>query len=414
MFTLALCVVLLTQFQRLQREYAPVIVTGNMERTRKVFLCVIFMMITPSHEDLLSGVQLVTDLSNHLVPKLFQALAPGRENLVFAPFGLATNIAMLLEGAHGDTAKEILKALNLSPKSLDNMRTGFKAYCETFEEVGGSFNMALMLASQPLLSSYRQTLNRFYRANITVTSTFQNFTGIAPDNVSLELRSDSGVMSHWQDYERLASFSFLSHQDAAPFHRTPSEVVTVPMIPQVGVFRASRLEQLSAYAVELPLEVRTVSLLLLVPDSADNLDELLVKLSKVSLQQLVQEWLPETEFSVSLPQFTIVSSSIDLTPFLRQLGIRSVFNASSANLSSASKSPSVYVKSVTQDAYFSTSFVAVNSVGAVSSNLVPKRTRSKRDASSLTVDRPFLFFLLHRDTQLVLLAGKVQNPTQVP
>jgi len=44
--------------------------------------------------------------------------------------------------------------------------------------------------------------------------------------------------------------------------------------------------------------------------------------------------------------------------------------------------------------------------------VVPKRL--KRAATDLVVDRPFLFFLLHRDTQLVLLAGKVQNPTQVP
>jgi serine protease inhibitor len=44
--------------------------------------------------------------------------------------------------------------------------------------------------------------------------------------------------------------------------------------------------------------------------------------------------------------------------------------------------------------------------------VVPKRL--KRAATNLVVDRPFLFFLLHRDTQLVLLAGKVQNPTQVP
>jgi hypothetical protein len=44
--------------------------------------------------------------------------------------------------------------------------------------------------------------------------------------------------------------------------------------------------------------------------------------------------------------------------------------------------------------------------------VAPKRL--KREATNLVVDRPFLFFLLHRDTQLVLLAGKVQNPTQVP
>lgn len=112
-----------------------------------------------------------------------------------------------------------------------------------------------------------------------------------------------------------------------------------------------------------------MTLLLLVPDSSDNLDELLVKLPRVSLQQLVQEWLPHSEVSVSLPQFTIVSSAIDVTPFLRQLGIRTAFNTTSADLSAATAAPAVHVKSVTQDAFFSTSYVAVNSVGSVSTNL---------------------------------------------
>lgn len=112
-----------------------------------------------------------------------------------------------------------------------------------------------------------------------------------------------------------------------------------------------------------------VTLLLVVPDSADNLDELLVKLPGVSLQQLVQEWLPRSDTSVSLPQLTIVSSAIDVTPFLRQLGIRLAFNATAADLSVATAAPVVHVKSVTQDAFFSTSFVSVNSVGSLSTNL---------------------------------------------
>ena len=112
-----------------------------------------------------------------------------------------------------------------------------------------------------------------------------------------------------------------------------------------------------------------MTLLLLVPDSADNLDELLVKLPAVSLQQLVQEWLPFSDSSVSLPQLTIISNAINFTPFLRLLGIRSVFNATSADLSAAAVAPAIHIKSVMQDAFFSVSFTSVNAVGAVSTNL---------------------------------------------
>ena len=79
--------------------------------------------------------------------------------------------------------------------------------------------------------------------------------GVRPAAVSLELRSDSGVMSHWKDYDKLAAFSFISHQTAAPFHRTSTDTIAVPMVPQVGEFRAGRVHQLNAHAVELPLQV---------------------------------------------------------------------------------------------------------------------------------------------------------------
>ena len=130
------------------------------------------------------------------------------------------------------------------------------------------------------------------------------------------------------------------------------------------------------------LQVGTVTLLLLVPDSADNLDELLVKLPAVSLQQLVQEWLPHSEVSVSLPQLTVISSATDITPFLRLLGIRSVFNATSGDLSAATVAPGVHVKSVTQDAFFSVSFTSVNSVGSVATKLGKDRPVGGQTATS--------------------------------
>ena len=40
---------------------------------------------------------------------------------------------MLLEAAKGNTAKEILRALNISTNSLPDLRIGFKVYCDTFE-----------------------------------------------------------------------------------------------------------------------------------------------------------------------------------------------------------------------------------------------------------------------------------------
>lgn len=93
------------------------------------------------------------------------------------------------------------------------------------------------------------------------------------------------------------------------------------------------------------------------PDTPEGIDELLVSLPKEKLLQTVNS-LPLKETEVSFPQLAILTTDLDLGPFLRQLGIRQLFT-----------NPSGYVRSIKQNAYFSTSFVAVNSVGSFTAQL---------------------------------------------
>lgn len=257
-----------------------------------------------------------------------------------------------------------------------------------------------MMTTHALPKPYYDILTDYYRANVSYSSD-------PMDNATeqiLDLQSDSGVMSHWKDYHKLAVYTYLSHQAAAPFSLSDGRTVHVPMIPQVGVFRIGRLHRLNCIAIQLPLETRRVYLVLLMPDTPEGIDEMLVSLPKEKLLQMINS-LPLKETEVTLPQLAILSSNLDFGPFLRQLGIRQLFTNSNS-----------YVRSIKQNAYFSTSFVAVNSVGSFTAqlDLKPTTSRPKREASTLTIDKPFLFFLIHQQSEVILLSGAVQNPTQVP
>lgn len=131
------------------------------------------------------------------------------------------------------------------------------------EEAAGSFNAAMLKSSQRLSSSYAANLVKYFRANVSETPSFANTTGSRATNQTLELRSDSGIMSHWKDYQRLSAFAFLNHQASSPFQRRLNDVVQVPMIPQVGVFRSGRVDYLKSSVIELPLEVNTFNLLIM-------------------------------------------------------------------------------------------------------------------------------------------------------
>lgn len=175
----------------------------------------------------------------------------------------------------------------------------------------------------------------------------------------------------------------------------------------------------------LHLQARGTSLVLLLPERGEDSREDLVQLAP-RVPRLVAQ-LPPTEMEVLLPQLAAVSRAKDLRPALRALGVHTALDSSLRQ----------YVGSLTQDAFVSTSFVAINSVSSVGARLgecsgllallastmdclstrrclCVAAERSRRQATPrLVLNRPFLFFVVH-DGELIMLAGKVNSPAQVP
>ncbi|XP_034248353.1 serine proteinase inhibitor A3K-like [Thrips palmi] len=374
-----------------------------------------------------TAVALVTNSSNNLVPVLFKELAVPGENLVLAPFGVATNLGMVLEGARGQAAAELRAALGVNETHAELLRTGFRAVLARFqatadhEDVSGAFTEATLHSSRRLPDAYRALLEDYYLATLSAEAEKQaeqavSDNDLAPnDTLVLSLSSDTGVMSHWRDFHLLPVYVLLSHQAAAPFTRGPKDVVTVPMVPLVGVFRFGRVavgagkDASGAYVVEVPLEARGTSLVLVLPEAtgAAAVSETVAALS-ARIPRLVNKLAP-TEMEVLLPQLAAVSRGKDLRPALRAMGINAVLDPRMRQ----------HVGSVTQDAFVSTSFVAINSVSSVGARLAERAHRSRRESARveptprLVLNRPFAFYVVH-DAELILLAGAVHSPAQVP
>ncbi|KAK6640777.1 hypothetical protein RUM44_012474 [Polyplax serrata] len=372
---------------------------------------IILLLSNSTLQNVHYGVDLVTKLSNTWVPVIIKEISKEHENVVTSPYGLLSNLGMLLEATRGKTREEFLQALNITADDVGDLRKGFKAYCDLFlkysndPEAAGSFNSASMVSSFKLNATYKETLEKYYCANITENSGKMNHT-------TLELGSITGVMSHWKDYDKLAVYTFLSHQPMKPFKKRDGTIVGVPMIPQVGVFRGGRWE--NSNVILLPLQAKLVELLLIVPDEVAMLDVTLKKLHEITIPVLVES-LQKQEIEVFVPQASIVNKNYNLTSMLVRNGIRRVFDPVKANLSKASSfgpNDIIHLTKFDQNAFFSTSFVAVNSVSGISSASGNRRRR--RNAKSIYLDQPFLFFVIQKDTQLVLLSGKLENPVQVP
>ncbi|KAE9532038.1 hypothetical protein AGLY_010240 [Aphis glycines] len=355
----------------------------------------------------------------------------GRDNLVLAPFGVATNVAMMLEGLQGRAAEEVTTLFRLQAKEVrQQLRRGFKMIFDTFGDdsdgdFAGSYNKASVTSSRVMPSSYINRLSKYYQANVT-TIRSENSNNSLSD--ILELRSDTGIISHWKDYQKLATYTYLSYQPSAPFTKSDGSVVYVPMIPQTGMFKIGYVPQLKCLAAELMFETDKVSMLIMMPDDVNGSELMIERLSKDNYLDILDS-LGYQNTEVLLPQLAAFTNGLDLEPFFKKLGVKAAFNqtvsdnadnnnkTSSTSRDHASKFPVVTLVSMKQNAYFSMSFITINSVGSVGTKLGIRSSGSRQKrgiATKVVFDRPFVFFVYNKLTGLIMLAGKITNPTQVP
>lgn len=105
------------------------------------------------------------------------------------------------------------------------------------------------------------------------------------------------------------------------------------------------------------------------PNTKENMNETLKKLTNKKLAPFLLS-LPKKDYEVSIPQFSTISNDLDMTSFLKNLGIARIFRSGKEN----ERPRGVYISKVSQNTYFGTSFIGLKSVA--SSNAVMSKSFS--------------------------------------
>lgn len=116
----------------------------------------------------------------------------------------------------------------------------------------------------------------------------------------------------------------------------------------------------------------------MMPDDVNGSELMIERLSKENFLNILDS-LGYQDTEVLLPQLAAFTNGLDLEPFFKKLGVKAAFNqtvsadnnnkTSSTSRDHASKSPTVTLVSMKQNAYFSMSFITINSVGSVGTKL---------------------------------------------
>ncbi|KAK8939957.1 hypothetical protein KSP40_PGU016695 [Platanthera guangdongensis] len=362
----------------------------------------------------------------------------GGSNFVFSPLSLVAALSLTASGAKGETLRELLSFLG-SP-SLDHLHSASvhlaQAVRASNRELILSFvNGAWVDRSMPVNPSFVAVAASVYGAAIQpadfirqalleenkINNGIEEKTngiiknlipvGTIKDSTRLILANALYFKGKWQD----KFHKFLTRIEK--FYLLNGSATQTP-------FMSSREDQfISSHdgfkVLKLPYkkeggnhDSRSFSMLLFLPNERNGLHDLTRKV--VSAPNFIQEHVPRRRVDVGsfmVPKFKI-SFSFEASDVLKQVGLKSIFSTSSADLGGicleSSRVERLFVSSILHKAA-----VEVDEEGttAAAATVLTALPTSYTPPVDFVADHPFIFVVREDKTGAILFFGHVVNPS---
>ncbi|XP_063242445.1 leukocyte elastase inhibitor-like [Bacillus rossius redtenbacheri] len=356
---------------------------------------------------------------------LFKAVsAGGVENLVLAPIGVNILLALLEQGAAGQSALQLRSALRLERPQL---KEGYGGLSEDLQK-SGSQDVQLEVANRvfvdkdfPVQPDFLEVAARDFGSGVeNITSegggdainawvaraTHDKITNIVepvlPVGTVMVLANAIYFKSPW-----LNPFNkFYTHDNT--FRVNPTKNVTVPLMFQQDYFQTGSNEDLNCKWVELYFKGENYSLLVILPNEQFGLADLLARLAPSDVTKMLHEGAKKG-VSLYLPRFSLATKT-KLVPALKQLGITEVFEAGRSDLSGISSEP-LSVSDVLQKATMEIDEEGGVASAAAVGQIVALSAPVFLDLQEIRVDHPFIAIIVDRIREVPLFISTIVDPS---
>jgi len=375
------------------------------------------------------GVAAVVSANNQTAFDLYAQLqksSPG--NIFFSPYSISTALAMTYEGARGDTASEMQKALHFP--ATDILEPNSAAILASLNQKNASYKLktgnALWIQKNfSLLSSYVSAVQKYFggkaanldfaadpeKARTTINKYIAEQTAnkiknlIPPGNIDplTRLVLTNAIYFkgewHWQ-FDRKETYK-------ARFTISPGKTVQAPMMtmkPEKALFKYANTDGMQI--LELPYKGGRLSMLILLPhkDLHSIASSLTADRLKSDLARMKQTHLDE----ISIPKFEL-RIRYDLKSALEALGMKAAFLPNQADLSGMDGKRDLYVQFVLHQAYVKVDEQGTEAAGATAVGIV---TTAERPETTFLANHPFIFLIRDKTNGNILFFGKVVDPTK--
>ncbi|XP_025221165.1 serpin B11 isoform X1 [Theropithecus gelada] len=367
------------------------------------------------------------------------------DNIFFSPLSLLYALSMVLLGARGESAEQLEKVLHFH-HTVDSLKPGFKdsSKCSQAGRIHSEFGVLFSQINQPdsnytlsianrlygtkTMAFHQQYLScseKWYQARLqtvdfelsteetrkTINAWVENKTNGKVTNLFGKGTIDpSSVMvlvnaiyfkGQWQN-------KFQERETVkSPFQLSERKNVTVEMMYQIGTFKLAFLKEPQMQVLELPYVNNKLSMIILLPVGTANVKQIEKQLNL----RTFHEWtsssnMMEREVEVHLPRFKL-EIKYELNSLLKSLGMTDLFNQVKADLSGMSPTKGLYLSKAIHKSYLDVSEEGTEAAAATGDSIAVKSLPMR---AQFKANHPFLFFIRHTHTNVILFCGKLASP----
>ncbi|KFV76877.1 Heparin cofactor 2, partial [Struthio camelus australis] len=354
--------------------------------------------------------------------------ANSSDNILMAPVGISTAMAMISLGLKGHTHQEVLSVLgfedfiNASTKyelmTVHNLfrKLTHRLFRRNFGYTLRSVSDLYIQKDFSILNDFKNNMKTYYYADAQPAD-FSDPNFITKTNERI-LKLTKGLIKEALVNVNPTTLMMILNclyfkgtwENKFPvemtikrsFRLNEKQTIKVPMMQTKGNFLAAADPELDCGVIQLPF-VGNISMLIVLPHKLSGMKTL----EKQITPQVVEKWqrsMTNRTREVVLPKFKL-EKSYDLIGFLRSMGVEELFNEK-GNYSGISDDK------VTIDRFNHQGTITVNEegteAGAVTNvGFMPLSTQIR-----FIIDRPFLFLIYEHRTSCLLFMGRVANPAK--
>ncbi|MGA1847998.1 MAG: serpin family protein [Thermoplasmatota archaeon] len=384
-----------------------------------------------------SGIKEMVHAHNQFAIDLYLELANGSEkNIFFSPFSLFTALMMTYEGARGNTADEMAEVMHL-PINDDQRRAAFASVQNDLNGREGrvKLNIANSLWMQKdyqFKQEFLEVLEDYYFSEAFVTDLGGDQEGSREAinqwvSKNTEKRIPEllplGSFDQWTKAVLVNALYFkgdwatefdVDRTGEEPFYIDRFNYVQAEMMhtdpdAEDTAFRVN-WDQRST-VLELPYKGDKISMVAFLPE----IPEMVVNANIHNLENILDaktmadmiEGLEEQDIQVSMPKFQFESEYMVSQP-LQRLGMRDAFVYPTADFTGISDQSSLFIDEVYQD-----TFINVDETGTEAAAATAVVMKDERVATSVDLNRPYIFTIQDRETGLILFMGRIMDPSKM-